>query len=109
ACEHIFGYKSSEVIGENIKMLIPEPYWGDLEQLSMGEGFKGIVKERTGTRRDKKEFPMEISFGGLAGEEQQYVAVVRDISERKHAEDELLRSNKALDDFVYIVSHDLKE
>ncbi len=92
----IFGYETHEVIGENIKMLMPEPYQsqhdGYLKKYH-STGIKkiiGIGREVFGKRKDGSEFPMELSVSEVkAGNEQRFTGIVRDISERKIFESEL--------------------
>ncbi len=123
ASVRIFGYQPEEVIGHNVKMLMPEPYHsrhdGYLKNyLSTGEKkVIGIGREVSGRRKDGSIFPMDLGINemNVAGR-RMFVGTVRDISERKKAEQEiqqyvsaLKRSNQELDDFAYIASHDLKE
>ncbi len=119
----LFGYKTEEVIGQNVKMLMPEHYAHGHDQYltnyqQTGEAkIIGIGREVVGRRKDGSEFPMELSVGHMEAEGQShYVGVIRNISERKEAEQnreklikDLGKSNQELDDFAYIASHDLKE
>jgi light-regulated signal transduction histidine kinase (bacteriophytochrome) len=70
-----------------------------------------------GRRKDGSVFPIELSISAFtSGDGRYFSAIVRDITARKQAEQALRRhtialerSNKELDDFAYIASHDLKE
>jgi len=107
ACEKMFGFFEYEVIGRSIKDYIPGlRHAGD----EIGPECLGVVRESTGMHRDQTLFPLEISVGSIPEDpKNQFVGVVRDITLRKQDEEKLRKSNQALDDFVYIVSHDLKE
>ncbi|HNQ92077.1 MAG TPA: PAS domain S-box protein [Alphaproteobacteria bacterium] len=123
ACEKLFGYNSSEVIGNNISMLMPEPHRARHDEyisnyLETGQRkIIGIGREVTGLRKDKTLFPMWLSIGEVVeGVNHFFVGILRDISKQKVQEEQvevymqaLEDSNRELDDFVYIISHDLKE
>lgn len=123
AAETIFGYTAQDVIGKNVKALMPEPYHsehdGYLHNYKTTHVPKviGIGREVVGKRKNGEHFPMELGVNEMIADGTlMFVGTVRDISERKRAEkaidqhiSALQRSNQALDDFAYIASHDLKE
>jgi PAS domain S-box-containing protein len=103
AAEKLFGYPRSEVIGRNLKMLMPEPYRGEHDDylanyLRTREAkIIGIGREVKGLRKDGSTFPMELSVGEFTlGERHYFTGIVRDIAERKQAEKNLLESEQRL-------------
>ncbi len=95
AAEKIFGYNQEEVIGENVKMLMPNPYHKNHDQylknyLTTGiRKIIGIGREVMGLRKDGTTFPLELAISTIQEEQQQrFVGIVRDITERKLAEKE---------------------
>lgn len=123
AAVKIFGYQPHEVIGQNVKILMPEPYNSEHDgylhnYMTTGEAkVIGIGREVSAKRKDGSVFPMELGINEMqVTGKRMFVGTIRDISERKKSEKEieqyllaLKRSNQELDDFAYIASHDLKE
>lgn len=97
AGERIFGYPANEVIGHNVSMLMPEPYHsehdGYLERYRRtGERrIIGIGREVRGRRKDGTEFPMDLAVSAAQmGRRRIFTGLVRDITERKRLEQEIL-------------------
>lgn len=99
ASERLFGYVEQEVIGKNIKMLMPEPYQSEHDNylaryLKTGEKrIIGIGREVTAQRKDGTIFPMELAVGELTIDGQtKFTGFIRDITSRRDAEDDLAKS-----------------
>lgn len=103
-----FGYRASEVIGQNVRMLMPEPYHSEHDgylahYLSTGERrIIGKGLEVTGRRKDGSSFPMELAVNdSLVGGQHLFTAAIRDITERKQID-------QMKNEFISIVSHELR-
>jgi PAS domain S-box-containing protein len=129
----IFGYAEADVLGEPLTLLIP-PRYRDAHQRGLerlrttGEShLLGHTMALRGLRQDGSEFDVELSLAAWQIEERTfYSGILRDITERKLAEDEIRRlnveleqrvvertaqleaANKELEAFAYSVSHDLQ-
>jgi PAS domain S-box-containing protein len=122
AAERIFGYNANEVLGQNIKKIVPQPH-KDLHDgyirryLETGEyRIIGKTRELSGIRKNNTLFPMEISVSEMRlGDEVSFIGIVRDISERKLIESELIeareaaeKANRAKSDFLAVMSHEIR-
>ena len=116
AAENIFGYHTEEVIGNNIKMLMPEPYRcehdGYIDRYLKTGVPKIIGKGRqvTGLRKDGTEFPMDLAVSEvLLKDKQVFTGIIRDITERKHLEEQLVQSTKlvAVGKLVSGIAHEV--
>jgi two-component system, LuxR family, sensor kinase FixL len=93
ATEKIFGYTAQELVGNNVNMLMPQPYAGEHDgylENYLGTGTKkiiGIGREVSGRRKDGSVFPMDLSVGEAHDNgEPIFVGIIRDITQRKSAE-----------------------
>lgn len=116
SAERIFGYQADEVIGNNVKMLMPEPYHSEHDQYLVNyntTGEKKIIgygREVSAQRKDGSIFPMELGVNELEVDgTKMFVGTIRDISRQREAEEEIVRSNIELERFAYVASHDLQE
>jgi two-component system, LuxR family, sensor kinase FixL len=93
AAERLFGYRGIEVLGKNIKMMMPSPYRenhdGYLTRY-LGTGEKriiGIGRVVVGERKDGSTFPMELAVGEMRSNNARFfTGFVRDLSERQKTE-----------------------
>jgi protein-histidine pros-kinase len=120
--EAVFGYRRGELIGQPVEILVPdrakevhpanrESYFGAPRTRPMGVGL-----DLAGRRADGTEFPAEISLSSMeAAEGTIALAAIRDITDRKMAEEETRRArheadraNHAKSEFLSRVSHELR-
>jgi chemotaxis family two-component system sensor kinase Cph1 len=127
--EQLYQYDRQELLGQPIEVLMPErfrdrhreyvpDYFANARARPMG-ACMGLY----GLRKDGSEFSVEISLSPVETARGMLVsAAIRDVTERKQAEQklnryaaelqranqELERSNRELQDFAYVVSHDLR-
>lgn len=101
AAEEIFGYDKSEVIGQNVKMLMPEPYRanhdGYLHNYKQSGDAKiiGVGREVEGQRKNGSTFPLHLSVGKMEVNGQPwYNGILRDITIPKRNERALVESEE---------------
>ena len=101
ACERLFQYRADDVIGQNVKMLMPEPYRAEHDEYldnfhrTQVRKIIGIGREVTGQRRDGSTFPMDLSVGKASQDgEAIFVGIIHDLSERKKTEEQLVQAQK---------------
>ena len=101
ACERLFGYRAHEVVGRNVKMLMPAPYRGEHDgylanYLHTGERkIIGIGREVMGQRKDGTTFPMDLSVGEAKQEGGSiFVGMIHDLTSRKRTEEQLAQAQK---------------
>ena len=103
ATERLFGYSASELLGENVKILMPEPYRSEHDGYIsnyVATGLKkiiGIGREVSGRRKDGSIFPVHLSVSEFAADGRRYfTGMIHDISDRMHVEEALRESERRL-------------
>ncbi|HTG44233.1 MAG TPA: PAS domain S-box protein, partial [Verrucomicrobiae bacterium] len=97
----IFGYSPVEAIGQNIRQLIPRPYLREHESYRPpGTPTSSVIslgREVVGRHKEGRNFPLDLSVSEMfTGTKRLYTAIVRDITERKRAQEELTNSREQL-------------
>jgi PAS domain S-box-containing protein len=119
--EDIFGHKEKELIGKPETLLMPERYREEhlsgLKRLVLkGESnYIGRPLEIEGLKKDGAEFPIELNIASWKiGERTYFSGIIRDITERREAEETLKKYTKQLEEanqmkdlFTDIMRHDL--
>ncbi|MDP6822188.1 MAG: PAS domain S-box protein, partial [Dehalococcoidia bacterium] len=129
----MFGYRREELIGQNV-MILANPAFRDTHRMYVKEYLEngmhhmfGQVREVNGTRKSGLAFPMELEVTEInLAQGRTYTAIIRDVTDRRLAEDEiselnaelerrviertaeLQEANAELEAFSYMVSHDLR-
>ncbi len=105
AAERIFGYAQSEVLGENVKILMPSPHQEQHDQYLkdyLGGGAPKIIgvagREEFGLRKDGSTFPLELSVTELrTGKHRLFTGILRDNTRRKRDEEALKAAHDELE------------
>jgi PAS domain S-box-containing protein len=104
AAERIFGYAACDVIGRNVKMLMPASYRNEHDgyiarYLQTGQArIIGVGREVEGLRKDGSTFPLDLAISVFhIGSRRHFTGVVRDVTERKRTEEKLRRERERLD------------
>ncbi len=122
AAEEIFGYSATEVIGHNINLLQPEPYHSEHDSYLrhyLETGQKKIIgqgREVIGRHKDGHQFPIDLAVSEVQLDTRRlFTGIIRDITDRKQSEQELLlakdqaeAANQAKSDFLASMSHEIR-
>ena len=121
--EQMFGYDREEMLGKSVEILLPERL--RTQHRAYRHSFTespilrpmGAGRDLVGRRKDGNEFPVEISLSPVSTGGSTFVSsVIRDVTERKEMEYEIIaaqreaeRANKANSAFLAAASHDLRQ
>ena len=118
AAERLFGYQAQEIVGRNVRLLMPEPYRSEMDESRLAG-----VREMPGRHKSGAVFPIGLSINDTWVDGRHiFTGIIRDITDRKRAESEreqVLASERAAraeaeraarlrDEFVATVSHELR-
>jgi PAS domain S-box-containing protein len=100
----LFGYTHDEIVGSPVELLMPERF--QARHVAHRDQYRSTVRMRPmgaglqlfGRRKDETEFPVEISLSPIEHEHGMLVsAAIRDVTDRKRVEAELIRAREAAD------------
>jgi PAS domain S-box-containing protein len=97
AAERIFGYRASDVIGQDMRLLVPTPSGDEHDHyirdyfLTGQQKVIGVSREILGRRKDGSLFPMDFAIGEVQlGSRRLFTVTVRDITQRRQLEKQVL-------------------
>jgi two-component system sensor kinase FixL len=117
AAARMFGYGEDEVIGKNVKVLMPSPYHeqhdGYLSHyITTGERkIIGSGREVTGLRKDGSTFPLHLSVGETVMEgEHRFTGILHDLTARVAMEEQLREQGALakLGEMAAVIAHEVK-
>lgn len=111
-----FGYKDAEVIGNNIKMLMPEPYHSEHDgyihryNTTKNPRIIGIGREVVGKTKDGSHFPFRLAVSEvILNDRVIFTGIIHDLTAVKNAENELITLNEKLEAKVIQRTNDLED
>jgi two-component system sensor kinase FixL len=101
AAERLFGYAAAEILGQNVAVLMPEPYRSEHDGYIRNYLATGIAKiigvgrELAGRKKDGETFPMTLAIGEARCDGiRQFVGIIRDLGPRLRALAEIRRQQE---------------
>ena len=117
AAEHMFGYTEAQVLGRNVRMLMPEPDRSRHDSyiqhhLETGERkIIGIGRSVTAVRSDGQQFPVHLSVGAMEIDgEKHFTGILHDLSRRTELEERLREATALarLGEMAAVIAHEVK-
>lgn len=116
AAERMFGYSSGEVLGQDVRRLVPsssngEDWYPGAVSTSANLAPAGLRCEAFGQRKDGTSFPLSLSIGRMElGSLRMFVGIFRDLTDFKSMQDEIVRARSvaAIADTVAEIGHEIK-
>ncbi len=117
AAERMFGYAEAEVVGQNVSMLMPEPYRSEHDGYLarfLREGAPriiGVGRDVTARRHDGSTFPIHLSVGEMIVEnERKFTGILRDLTIRVKLEKQLRQQTALarLGEMAAVIVHEIK-
>ena len=125
ACEAMFGYDSEDVIGKNVRLLMPEDFASGHDQyvsnykVTGHRKIIGIGREVKAQHREGRIFPIELSVGeAKTPDGRQFIGIIRDITKRKESEQRIAELQEqlihmarvsAIDEMGAAIAHELNQ
>lgn len=117
SAQRMFGYTEAEVLGQNVKLLMPEPDRSQHDgyishHVTTGENkIIGIGRAVTGKRKDGHTFPVHLSVGQMQVDgEPHFTGILHDLSSRADLEDRLREAKELarLGEMAAVIAHEVK-
>lgn len=113
AAENMFGYSVIDVVGQNVNMLMPEPYKSQHDNyianfLRTGDAkIIGTTRELEAAHKDGYLFPIQLSVSEVVLEDERrlFSGIIRDISEKKRAEEQIKNARE----FQELISNNIPD
>jgi diguanylate cyclase (GGDEF)-like protein/PAS domain S-box-containing protein len=96
--EKLFGYSADEAVGKLITIVIPQRFHEDYEKRFVNVSSLGKPFERIGLKKNGSEFPIELTLSTWMTKGGNFLTgIARDITERKLAEEKIMRQSKDIE------------